>query len=120
MTERLHSSARDLRERLDFLGLDEGALARLAALAPSTGKHLPTALERFYGILAKVPAVSRFFSGGEQMNRAKSSQLDHWHAIATGQLNDAYLRSSHAIGARHARIGLEPRWYIGGYGLIME
>ncbi len=24
------------------------------------------------------------------------------------------------VGLTHARIGLEPRWYIGGYGIIMD
>jgi len=120
MTDQKRASARDLRERLDFLGLDDAALARLAALAPATRKHLPTALERFYGILAKVPAVSRFFAGREQMGRAQSAQQSHWSAIAEGQLDERYLESSTAIGNRHARIGLEPRWYIGGYGLILE
>ena len=119
MTDQL-ASARALRERLDFLGLDEAALARLAKLAPSTRKHLPTALDRFYGLLAKVPAVSRFFSGREQMGRAQSAQLDHWSAIAEGKLDERYLDSSTAIGNRHARIRLEPRWYIGGYALILE
>ena len=120
MTDRQHAAARDLRERLEFLGLDAAALARLAALAPSTSKHLPPALERFYGLLAKEPSVSRFFSGREQMGRAQSAQHEHWSAIANGQLDERYHQSSIAIGNRHARIGLDPRWYIGGYALIVE
>ena len=111
-----------LAERLRFAGLDsEEALARLAAVRPSIEQHLPDALGRFYGILAGVPAVARFFpDGSPQMDRAKSRQLDHWRAIAEGRFDADYLESSRKVGERHARIGLEPRWYIGGYGLILE
>ena len=111
-----------LAERLRFAGLDsEEALARLAAVRPSIEEHLPEALTRFYGILAGVPAVAKFFpDGSPQMDRAKSRQLDHWSAIAQGRFDADYIESSRKVGERHARIGLEPRWYIGGYGLILE
>ncbi|WP_338721201.1 methyl-accepting chemotaxis protein [Devosia sp. XK-2] len=109
-----------LQSRLDFIGLDEAARARLAAIQPSIETHLEPALSRFYAKIGTVPAVSRFFDGKPQMDRAKSKQVGHWQAIATGQLDDSYMEASSRVGLRHAKIGLEPRWHIGGYGVIME
>lgn len=109
-----------LAERLDFIGLDARSLDALRSVEPMIAHHLPDALSRFYERLVKVPAVSRFFSGNAQMSRAQSSQINHWLAIATGKFDGNYLESSRRIGLRHAQIGLEPRWYIGGYGLIVE
>ena len=109
-----------LQSRLDFIGLDEGARGRLAGIQDSIETHLAPALERFYAKIGTVPAVSRFFDGKPQMDRAKSKQVGHWKAIATGQLDDAYMEASSRVGLRHAQIGLEPRWHIGGYGVIME
>ncbi|WIY52686.1 methyl-accepting chemotaxis protein [Devosia sp. YIM 151766] len=106
--------------RLDFLGLDEAALARLAAAKPAVDAHLEPALSRFYDLLAAVPEVARFFDGKAGMNRVQGKQAQHWQAIADGALDADYYAASSRIGLRHAQIGLEPRWHIGGYGLIME
>jgi methyl-accepting chemotaxis protein len=32
-----------------------------------------------------------------------------------GDFDDAFMKGVMAVGHAHARIGLEPRWYIGGY-----
>src|SRR5690606_11628036 len=106
--------------RLDFLGLDEAALARLAEAKPAVDAHLEPALSRFYDLLAAVPEVARFFDGKAGMNRVQGKQAQHWQAIADGALDADYYAASSRIGLRHAQIGLEPRWHIGGYGLIME
>ncbi|MCP8882685.1 methyl-accepting chemotaxis protein [Devosia sp. XJ19-1] len=110
----------NLQSRLDFIGLDEASRGRLAKVEHSITRHLETALDLFYAKIGTVPAVRRFFEGKPQMDRAKSKQLGHWQAIATGQLDDDYLQASTRVGLRHAQIGLEPRWHIGGYGVIME
>jgi len=109
-----------LRERLDFVRLDQGALDELAVLQPMVDKHLPAALAAFYERLADVPEMASFFSGKPQMDRAMAKQVLHWQAIAGGRFDGEYLESSKRIGERHAKIGLEPRWYLGGYALILE
>ena len=49
------------------------------------------------------------------MNRAKSMQEKHWGLIISAQFDESYVASVKKIGQVHNRIGLEPRWYIGGY-----
>ena len=115
------AASRDmLQARLDFIGLDAATRERLAQARPSIEAHLDPALAKFYDKIATVPAVMRFFDGQPQMDRARSRQRDHWRAIATGQLDAQYLEASTRVGLRHAQIGLEPRWHIGGYGIVME
>ncbi|RYE48246.1 MAG: globin-coupled sensor protein [Hyphomicrobiales bacterium] len=109
-----------LRERLDFLRLDRAALNELAALQPMLDRQLPAALAVFYERLDSVPEMASFFSGKSQMDRAMGKQVIHWQSIASGRFDGDYLESSKRIGERHARIGLEPRWYLGGYALILE
>ncbi|THK35801.1 hypothetical protein EHS39_23065 [Ensifer sp. MPMI2T] len=43
-----------------------------------------------------------------------------WGNIAEAKFNAEYGARVKAIGQVHARIGLDPRWYIGGYALIAE
>ncbi|ODT80057.1 MAG: hypothetical protein ABS76_17875 [Pelagibacterium sp. SCN 64-44] len=109
-----------LQTRLDFLGLDAAARARLAAAKPNLEAHLETALDRFYEVLAAEPEVARFFAGKAQMKQTQDKQIGHWHAIAGGEFDADYFAASTRVGLRHAQIGLAPRWHIGGYGLIME
>lgn len=114
------SEDRALSQRLEFMKLDASAREALKSLKPLIDKELPGALEALYGQIKKFPNASRFFSSGEHMDKAKNAQLSHWGNISAGNFSDDYARSVRAIGNTHARIGLEARWYIGGYALVAE
>jgi methyl-accepting chemotaxis protein len=114
------SQNHDIARRLDYLGLDEAALKRLRSLKPFIEKELGPALDKFYAIVRKSPEVSQLFSNEAHINRAKTAQLGHWANIAAGDFTGDYAAKVQTIGHVHARIGLEPRWYIGGYALIVE
>jgi methyl-accepting chemotaxis protein len=114
------SQGHDIARRLDYLGLDETALKRLRTLKPFIEKELGPALDKFYAVVRKSPEVSQLFSNDAHINRAKNAQLGHWANIAAGDFTHDYASKVQTIGHVHARIGLEPRWYIGGYALIVE
>lgn len=40
--------------------------------------------------------------------------------IADAEFDERYIDGISKVGKVHARLGLEPRWYIGGYALIIE
>ncbi|MBU1175656.1 MAG: globin-coupled sensor protein [Alphaproteobacteria bacterium] len=109
-----------LQTRLDFVSLDKSALERIATLAPMVEKHIDDALGIFYGKIATVDTVSAFFHDPAHMDTAKGRQARHWGAIAGGRMDGDYFEASRKVGQVHARIGLRPRWYIGGYALIVE
>ncbi len=109
-----------LQDRLDFLGLDAPAQARLKALAPRIAASIGPALSEFYTKIAATPVLRRYFTDNAHTERARSSQAQHWARIASGEFGADYALSVRRIGAVHARIGLEPRWYIGGYGLVLD
>lgn len=114
------SDTHALRERLAFIGLDEAAQSALARAKGTIEKALPASLDQFYDQVRRYPEVARFFSGEGQMSGAKSAQARHWSSIASGRFDAAYVQGVERIGATHARIGLEPRWYIGGYALVLD
>ena len=113
-------SLAELEKRLSFIGLDTEARARLKAIQAHVDRHLPLALEKFYDKIAVTPEVARFFGDRQHMGRTQNLQADHWKMIATGRFDQSYLEASTRVGLRHAQIGLEPRWYIGGYGVVIE
>ena len=110
----------DLHQRLQFLGLGEKTSATRKSLATLIDRELPTALARFYDRVRETSDMKRFFSSDEHMSKAQSAQIGHWSAIRDGRFDEAYVKRVQVIGMTHARIGLEPRWYIGGYALIVE
>lgn len=40
--------------------------------------------------------------------------------MQAANFDEGYVKNARTIGAVHARIGIEPRWEIGGYGLLAE
>lgn len=111
---------RSSKRRLEFMQLDEGSLERIRSLKSLVERELPKGLDKFYEQLRKSPEVKRFFSSEEHISRAKGAQAGHWENIANGNFNADYIEKVRKIGSVHARIGLEPQWYIGGYAIILD
>lgn len=110
----------NLSRRLEFMQLDAESCQSIRSLKTVVERELPIALDKFYQQLRKTPEASRFFSSEEQITRAKGAQTGHWANISRGDFNEDYMSKVRIIGTVHARIGLEPQWYIGGYSLILE
>jgi methyl-accepting chemotaxis protein len=109
----------DINERLRFLQLDATASAALKRMKPLIEQALPGALDAFYGHVKQFGHASSFFRDQGHMDHAKGHQMRHWMTIASGDFGPAYVESVRKIGLAHARIGLEPRWYLGGYAHLV-
>ncbi|MFN3674250.1 MAG: protoglobin domain-containing protein, partial [Bosea sp. (in: a-proteobacteria)] len=109
-----------LDQRLSFMQLDAAAKKRITDVRPVITAALPAALDAFYAQMKKVPETARFFSSEQQMDGAKNRQNQHWDRIADGAFDADYVAAVTKVGTIHARIGLAPQWYIGGYALILD
>jgi methyl-accepting chemotaxis protein len=109
-----------LRDRLDFLGLGEAETRHLKAVEPLVKETIGTALDAFYQKARAHPHTAKFFASEAHIAHAKSKQASHWGVISSGRYQDDYVDGVNAIGKTHARLGLEPRWYIGGYALVLD
>ena len=109
-----------LARRLAFIGLDDAAQAHIRNAREALGAAVPGALDTFYARLREFPETRSFFSSEQHIEKAKQRQRQHWNGIATGSFDENYVNAVTQVGKVHARIGLEPRWYIGGYALILE
>jgi methyl-accepting chemotaxis protein len=108
-------------ERLKFIDLQRGYHGdALREMQPFIKEWLPDILTRFYDHIGQWPQVDRFFGSSEQKKHAGQKQFEHWMNIASGEFNDAYVQSVRRIGKVHAKLGLEPRWYIAGYAFIVS
>jgi methyl-accepting chemotaxis protein len=110
----------NIAQRTKFLKIDDETKAVLREMLPLIRDVLPDVLDRFYNHVKIWGDVSRFFANDAHMDGAKNAQLKHWTAIAEGEFSNDYVNSVRRIGKAHSRIGLEPRWYIGGYTFIIS
>jgi methyl-accepting chemotaxis protein len=114
------NKTRQINERLDFVNLDAEQRTALAGMQPLIGRSLGGALDKFYAKAKAVPETGRMFANEAHVEHAKERQIKHWEMIASARFDATYVDAVTAIGRTHARLGLEPRWYIGGYALIIE
>ncbi len=102
-------------ERLAFSGIDAAVLKTIADFRKEIEGALPGALNDFYAYLGNWPQLKGMFNSPERMEHAKTAQAAHWKRLFSGVLDQDYFDSALKIGHVHARIGLEPRWYIAAY-----
>jgi len=110
--------AADARGRLTFMRITPDTTETLAGFWPHVRSALPDILDGFYRHVATEPALARLV--GTQTERLKRAQGTHWERLFSGRFDAGYFDSVHAVGLVHARIGLEPRWYIGGYNFVLD
>jgi len=106
--------------RLEFMQVGPETRKTLRAAQPLISEKLPAALDHFYGQVRRTPETRVHFRDDGHITKAQNAQLRHWQGIASGEFSSDYAKGVQTIGAVHAKIGLEPRWYIGGYALVLE
>ncbi len=109
-----------LTRRMQFAALDDNSVAAIRSLKSVIDKNLPATLDGFYAHMRNYPEIQHHFAAPGRADRAKSAQMRHWAKISAGAFDSEYVESVRAIGQVHATIGLEPRWYVGGYALIAD
>jgi methyl-accepting chemotaxis protein len=114
------SALPDVSKRLSFMDLGQAERGEISALGDLLARELPKALDKFYTKIKSTPETASFFSSDSHVSGAKKAQLGHWSNIARGDFSEDYAGKVRKIGMVHARIGLEPQWYIGGYALLLD
>ncbi|CAH0356147.1 MAG: protoglobin domain-containing protein [Sphingobium sp.] len=109
-----------VKSRLAFMEIDERQQATIASVRPLVKSLIGRALDRFYARASMQAETARHFRDPKHMASAKVKQEAHWMSIASGRFDESFYTSVRRIGTVHARIGLEPRWYIGAYALVLE
>lgn len=103
--------------RLKFMQIDQTTRQVLAKFWKVVQPRMPQILDGFYNHVGTVPALAKLV--GSDSSRLKKAQHAHWEQLFSGRFDDGYFAGVRAIGLIHNRIGLEPRWYIGGYNFVL-
>jgi methyl-accepting chemotaxis protein len=114
------SGGSTILERLRFNMIDQETVANLREAKSFILAELPIILDAFYDHVGKFAETAKFFRSREHMMHAKKMQMQHWAIIMDGQFDESYESSVTRIGEVHNKLGLEPRWYIGGYNALVS
>jgi signal transduction histidine kinase len=109
------SESAELRQRLSFLNLDQADLELLADLRPLLEQHVDSFVEAFYRHLLSFEPTRRLLGDPAVKERLLEMQREYLLGLAGPTPDESYLENRRQIGKAHARIGLEPRWYLGAY-----
>ncbi|MEW6640917.1 MAG: globin-coupled sensor protein [Pseudomonadota bacterium] len=117
-TPHAESDHHDQETRLRFLRIDPDTGHHLRLFWTEVEPQLPDILDQFYRHVAAEPRLARLI--GTDIPRLKNAQSDHWRRLFSGRFDERYMQGARSIGVMHSRIGLEPRWYIGGYSYVLS
>jgi methyl-accepting chemotaxis protein len=106
-------------DRLRFLQIDQAQCAALDEAWDIIRDNMEGTLSAFYDHLSGWDNLASRLDGGAKVPQLKAAQASHWADLFSGQFNDAYYQQAQTIGQVHQRIGLEPRWYMGGYAHVL-
>lgn len=116
----MSETSNDLQARLQFLQISPADTRNLSKSQPFIEKHLNEILTEFYDHMTSVPELAAKFKSSESMAKARKAQERHWlQSVFGGKFDSNYLEGATRIGETHERIDLEPRWYIGGYSMVI-
>jgi methyl-accepting chemotaxis protein len=113
-----YDSNKERDVRVHFHGITPARSQALRDFWPAVEKALPAILDGFYRHALTEPALAALIGG--KTDRLKLAQSKHWGRLFNGRFDTEYVESVRAIGFAHNRIGLEPRWYIGGYTFVLN
>ena len=109
-----------LEQRLAAFGSNGDGCTGLPAVVRAIRRHAPTALVSLYRHIAQTPQLSGLFDAPARMDHARDKQLEHWQRLFSSRIDGDFVAKADHIGQVHARVGLAPTWYIGGYARMLD
>ncbi|MFN0149976.1 MAG: protoglobin domain-containing protein [bacterium] len=107
-----------LHEFLAFSDSDDALLRAAGAEVSLDEKH--AFVEEFYSHLLAHAELRAILTVPNRIERLKSSLVRYVESLLTTPIDDAYLAERRRIGLAHVKIGLLPRWYLGGYSHFLS
>jgi len=112
--------ADNLNDTLEFARIDTDTRAMLRELGPMVDTNIDPVLDALYAHVLKRSHLKALFGGEDRIKGARQRQREHWQRMFAAKYDADYLSSINRIAVTHARIGLEPSFYISAYLVALE
>ena len=107
-------------QRLRFLDIDQAVIENLRKAREILEPEFDRMLDAFYARISNEPQLKDLFPDDASMTRARAAQKNYWlKSLLAGEFTSDHFDRAELIGRAHARVGLTPSWYIGGYSKML-
>lgn len=109
-----------MEERLRFLSIDDKTIKQIHQAKDILEPAMDEVLDNLYSHILDEPELQPLFADKSEIDKAHLAQKQHWmESLFMGKYDNAFYEKTSRIGRAHARIGLTPNWYIGGYNRML-
>lgn len=108
------------KRQMDYTGITEDDLKRLAECRPIFIKVVDVVVDRFYESIEQYPELMSLISRVSNIERLKETQRVYWVSLTDGVIDEPFIADRIKIGLVHSRIGLTSDWYLGTYMTYLD
>lgn len=110
----------EVQHWVDFLQLSDKDAERIRSLRPLFAEGMSEFIEAFYKHLFAFPETSRFLQDPEIVEPLKRTQQRHFESMLDAQWDESFGSGRRKVGRTHAEVGIEPRFFLGGYTQYLQ
>lgn len=109
-----------MSDRLDLFQITPAMSGQLRQIKPLIDRIIDPALEQYLNLIKSRPELRRLFRDEAHIESIRASVARHWKTLAAAEFDAEFEAERRRVGQAHARVGLDPVWYIGGYARILQ
>ncbi|TMV50831.1 chemotaxis protein [Paenibacillus mesophilus] len=107
-------------KQVHFIGLTEEDLQVLQSKKPLFEQVVDRLVDELYERISEQPELLEIIRAHSTLDRLKETQRWYFLSIASGVLDEEYIRRRIVVGEIHSKIGLTTDWYLGTYMLYLN
>jgi len=106
--------------RKKWLKIDDETENRVKVFDSIMEKNVEKLMDTIYEHFNAFDHSRAFFPSPEILTRAKKAQTNYFLRLTKGNYDRDYINDRLSVGRTHYRVGLDTRWYIGAYCLMLS
>lgn len=110
----------DRKKQISFIGLTDADLNTLHANKPLFEQIVDRLVDELYERITEQPELLEIIQKYSTLDRLKETQRWYFLSIASGVIDEEYIRRRIIVGEIHSKIGLTTDWYLGTYMLYLN
>nr|WP_318540903.1 globin-coupled sensor protein [Terribacillus saccharophilus] len=110
----------ELKKQLDMIHLTEDDLRVLTGLQPLVCAEIESIVSRFYQNITNQDNLLDIIESNSSVERLKQTLKRHIQEMFDGKVDADYVEKRKRIALIHAKIGLEPKWYMGAFQDLLQ
>lgn len=103
------------KKMLDYIGITESDLELLQSKEEEFKQVVTELTDQLYDDIMKWPELRAIIEAHSTLDRLKETQRRYFVSMASGTIDEAYIKQRLYIGKVHSIIGLTTNWYLGTY-----